>query len=579
MNYLKSFFHVIIFSLLLLCKDTYVGMPPDFNMENFEQELLEANKAIEEYVAGLSPEEQAEFNKAVDEFSQMLDNMSEDEFSQFLEGMFEEPAPHPEVTEIPMLPTAEPIIEAPTFTKEQKQKIETILIVLENIIRQSNIFIVQTQSSIELGNLIDKWRDKGEIAYWPPSADWDTVKTDIEKFIQKLYKAEEQNVDTKEYKYLIYLIEDEALLNNLIQLQTNLNKSVPKIEMPELSMEKLSSATKENIKNVLQHYAESLYLLQLPKALDDLFVKYKPQEEKIKEAEEAAEKRALEATKRPRVPAAPTEAGVAYEGMEYGFGSYGPSYSYDYTPSYAAPSYYGGMPSYSPYGGGYAEEESFAPSKGGGGGGGRARAGGLGEPTEAAVPEGEKKEEDKKKEKAPFVKNPAAKKALSDIKDAVKSITDIFDRQPLFETLVEHITSDQPVNKELALNIPLLNRKIKTFNDKLTVFDSIVKKLDSNTQKYYKKEEATATTEVRDLLKKLVNNINEINYEKNKDVILPEKQWAYFNNDKALEKMKKTKAETEEDRKALANKIEDLESSIPARMSLIELKENIEQKK
>ncbi len=63
-----------------------MGMDP----MDFESELEEANKAIEEYIGSLSPEEQAEFNKQVDEMSQMFENMNEDEFEKFLGEMFAE---------------------------------------------------------------------------------------------------------------------------------------------------------------------------------------------------------------------------------------------------------------------------------------------------------------------------------------------------------------------------------------------------------------------------------------------------------------------------------------------------------
>src|SRR5690606_33772856 len=57
-------------------------------MEQFEKELMEASRAIEEAVAQMSPEEQAEFNRAVEEMTKILEEMPDDEFDQFLEDLF-----------------------------------------------------------------------------------------------------------------------------------------------------------------------------------------------------------------------------------------------------------------------------------------------------------------------------------------------------------------------------------------------------------------------------------------------------------------------------------------------------------
>ena len=59
-------------------------------MQDMEKEMMEANKAIEEYIASLPPAEQAEFNRQVEEFSQMFENMDDEEFEKFLGEMFTE---------------------------------------------------------------------------------------------------------------------------------------------------------------------------------------------------------------------------------------------------------------------------------------------------------------------------------------------------------------------------------------------------------------------------------------------------------------------------------------------------------
>src|SRR5947207_158107 len=87
------------------------------------------------------------------------------------------------------------------------------------------------------------------------------LKIEIEKFVQQLYKLEDKDLATQEYKYILDLIEDESTLNNLIQLQTNLNSTIPQIEISELDIKKLSSQAKIAIKNTLQYYTEAFYVL------------------------------------------------------------------------------------------------------------------------------------------------------------------------------------------------------------------------------------------------------------------------------------------------------------------------------
>lgn len=285
--------NIIVFGVLtfFVSPGTLYSMG-DFNfdsMENLQQELEEANRAIEEYISSLPAEEQAEFNRQVDEVTQMFENMSEDEFASFLNEMFAEEPMMPLPTEPSM---SQPVFapETPALTSEQKKKVDNVITVINDIIRQSNIFLVQISSSLEASKNIDSWSKKGAIMYWQPNTDWQNLKFDIEKFVQQLYKLEDKDLTTQEYKYILDLIADEATLNNLIQLQTNLNASIPQIEISEMDIKALSAQSKEVIKNSLQYYTEALYVLNLPKAIDTIIEKYSSKAEKSREAEEAAEK-------------------------------------------------------------------------------------------------------------------------------------------------------------------------------------------------------------------------------------------------------------------------------------------------
>src|SRR6266849_3388331 len=94
--------------------------------------------AIEEYIGSLSPAEQAEFNKQVDEMSRMFENMSEDEFEKFLGEMFaEEPMTEPNPFQ-EIQPVASPETIETVLSAEDKKKAETAIKILNEKIKKNN---------------------------------------------------------------------------------------------------------------------------------------------------------------------------------------------------------------------------------------------------------------------------------------------------------------------------------------------------------------------------------------------------------------------------------------------------------
>src|SRR5436190_4438665 len=211
MKYIKNIF---FFTFLTLFATPNINSLGDFDfdqMQNLQQELEEANRAIEEYISSLPADEQADFNRQVDELSQMFENMSDEEFSSFLNEMFtDESMAMPMETLAPM--SQEAPVEIPTLTTEQKKKVENIIKVIDDIIRQSNIFLVQISSSLEAAKNINNWIRKGSILDWQPNIKWEGFKIEIEKFVQQLYKLEDKDLATQDYKYILDLIEDESKL-------------------------------------------------------------------------------------------------------------------------------------------------------------------------------------------------------------------------------------------------------------------------------------------------------------------------------------------------------------------------------
>lgn len=499
MTYRSLFLSLLVSIFCCVSVPALFGMGmPNMNMEDFERELAEANRAIEEYVASLPPAEQAEFNKQVEEFSRMFENMSEDEFEQFLGEMFAdepmmmEPNPFDNIQTAPQEVVPEVVLSA-----DDKKKVETALAVLDDIIKQSNVFTVIVNSSSDLPGRIDQWGKKGEIPHWQTGADWIALKTEIEAFIQKLYKAEEQDLTTKKYKYLFELIADEALYNNLIQLRTELKNIIPTIDIPEFSIKKLSTESKKAIKTVLGKYTESFYLLDIPKALTTLFEKYAPEEEKIKAAEEAATQRAKDAARMTRTPAAKTEAGSE----DYGYGDYGyGGYDNYYSPygDYGYGNDYGYSPNYGSYGGDYGGYGSGGGRSGGGSGSGSGSSGGSsgGGTSDKEKEEKEKKDKDKKKKETrtpnyeidTLLKD--IKKDLEEIKSTMTEIEEENIKPTKLADLVTHITQDEKIDEIIAGYVlpRVVDKKLSNIEAALKKLSDKAVRLNAEDLLHYQKE-------------------------------------------------------------------------------------------
>lgn len=499
------------------------------NMDDFEKELEEANRAIEEYVASLPAEEQALFNKQVEDMTKMFENMSEEEFEQFLGEMFAdepmmmEPNPFDSIQETP-----QEVIPEVVLNTEDKKKIETAIAILDDIIKQSNMFMVIVNSSSELPERINQWATKNEIPHWQPEADWAKLKAEIEIFIQKLYRAEEQDLTTKKYKYLFELIADEALYNNLIQLRTELNTIVPTIEIPEFSIQKLNAQSKTALKNVLGKYTESFYLLDIPKALDTLFEKYAPEEEKIKAAEEAATKRAQEATRMSRTPASKTEAGT--EATGYGYDDYyGGGYDDYYGGDYGYGNDYGYSPNYGSYGGDYGYDSGYGSGGRSGGGSSGGGSGGSSGASRAEKEESDKeekdKEKDKKSKKDKFTPNFEVDIAIRDIKkdfEDIKTAMTETEENPTkladLKKFAEHITNNEEKIDETLVSYILprvIDKKIDNISIALKKIDK--KELNAEDLAHYQKEIKKIFDEHKKQLMPFVDMINAFETEKEKE--------------------------------------------------------------
>lgn len=594
MIYRNLFFNIMITFLCCFYSPTITaGMMP--NMQDFEKEFEEANKAIEEYVASLSPEEQAAFNQSVADMTQMFENMSEDEFEKFLgemfadESMMMEPNPFDALGSEPQ----EEVVEI-VLNPQDKKKAESAIIMLDDLIKQSNLFMVIVNSSADLPNRINQWAKKGAISNWQTGADWITFKTELEVFIQKLYRSEEQDLTTKKYKYLLELIADEALYNNLIQLDTQLKALVPTISVPEFSIQKLSKQSKQAIKDVLTKYTESFYLLNIPKALDDLFMKYAPEEEKIRLAEEAATRRAQELARVTRTPVAPSQAGTpesegGYGNDNYygGYDPYGSNYGYS---NYGSP--YGGGYN-SNYGGYSPDYASGSESRGGpnGGGGetsGGGSAGGTGEEKEEKE---EKDKKDKKIKKDNFIPNYEIERALADIKTGLADIKAAMvneedaTKPTKLTDLVENIKNAKIDESLASVILPtIIDKKITLITEALETINKQASKLNAGDLVHYQREVTKSFDDNKKELEELRKSINTFEA-KTKEELDAAEEYAKAHPDQAKsEKFDISKLSDAqrwayfgaEDNTLIEDADRQLLETITSRVSLFDIKKNID---
>jgi len=578
MKQMKIFY--LFCSLIISNQYLYSGMPMQPNVDNLDmqqiqQELEEANRAIEEYIATLSPDEQDEFNRSVDQLSQMFEEMSEEELLSFLNEMFSE-EPMPDFDSAPASMPEEILQETSVMTSAQKSQIDTIITVINDIIRQSNIVLVQINSSIDLAYSIDKWGNRGEIKNWQPETDWSDLQRKIERFVQKLYKIQEKNPSTQEYRYFTDLIADESTLNNLIQLQNNLNASVPKIEVSEFDIQGISEKSKTALINTLEYYLEALYLLEIPQALDILIEKYDPTAKQIREAEEAATKKASDIAKRPRTPVASTSAGHAAEEGYSDFGGYGSSYYDSGYNSYGSPydSYYGG--GYGGDGSDYSGDYGNNYEQGGRSGGSRGTSGGgsMGGAQDTTLTKDLKNTPQATDQ---VMLDPRSAAFSETIRDRFKTITDLIKGQHLL-TMQDHIVDrSAEVDVNLANTIVTLNNELTKLIVKIDSFKAHLDLKNKSTQQYYKESFSVTIEEPLEILKQLFDIIDTIekNYQSNKSkkLISPAKQWAYFKEkDTVLNQITSDESNGDDIRQMLQQN-----AKTNGRVSLFELRDTLKQ--
>ncbi|MDP3889495.1 MAG: hypothetical protein Q8Q25_03075, partial [bacterium] len=524
------------------------GTPRAGIPELSQQEIEDMQKQMEE-ISKLTPEEQAdllmeEIGKLPPEEQEKikhmaakietamaevgedtLNNMSEDDLMKFFDDIFTEEAKNQEPKQEISAPKEVETKPVQKVTSEQEKLLETI----HALINRIEAFLVKVNTIPELPEKTKKWIKNGKLSEWPKDFTWDKIKTKIESFNQKLYKAIATDPKTKEYRFLPELSKDEALRNNLTNLQNKLVQYEPQIEVSTFGLKKLGKKVKQATQKVLNTLGESTHKLTIIESFDKVFEKYEPEAKKIREKEESALKKAEEEAKKPKTPVRATSSrqsednGYYAPTSDYGYPSsgygYQPSSDYGYSsPGYGAPTR-GETPS----------ATSEKPST-------RAQ---TTKPNGKATTIDTKKDEKKAgKEESTYISpqvDPMTQK-LEKISNKVKKAAKKIQESNSLLDIRKHLTDDDADVNVLKANQQILKEAtdlLKDATQNVEVLQETLKPLKEDRKKYYKNEVENRIKADRGVIKSVVDQIDAIQKEWDtlKDRVDDYKKYAYLHEE------------------------------------------------
>lgn len=228
-------------------------------------------------------------------------------------------------------PAPAPAVAKPTPAQTSKQ--QTALATIDALLKHISNFLRKAQAIAELPVKISSWIKEGKLRNWPMNATWGTFKTQLEELEAKLNKIKDKDPKSGTYKYIEELIKDENSLNGLVRIKDALARSEPKIELGSFGIDKMSGTSRQAIRDVLVSLQDALSANILI-SLDKVIEKYEPTAKKIKESEEAAQRKALEQSRMGRSPSYTSVGGYPkaddYRGArgdyDRGFDRYTPGY-------------------------------------------------------------------------------------------------------------------------------------------------------------------------------------------------------------------------------------------------------------
>lgn len=289
-------------------------------MQQIEAELAE----FQEELKKLSPQEQEEFFKSMEEAVKKIDDLSktdegkalldkldkgsisDEELDQLINQIVGEEEEIKEAAPVVEEPkeAPKPVVKPKPISSKHEQAIDTI----NAIIAHSNAFIVKAATIPELPGKIMKWQ-KHKLVDWQPGLTWNKLKTDIEQFVSNLNILLERDQKTKEYYHLDELIKEEMLYNKLKKIQHVVSEYEPQIEEISPLHKSLAKESKRAFQKMLSQYSEALYTLHVIEELKKLVERFQPKAKIAREEEEKAFQKAEQEKKKKLMPGAPITVG------------------------------------------------------------------------------------------------------------------------------------------------------------------------------------------------------------------------------------------------------------------------------
>ncbi len=484
---------------------------PGWDLSEEDLKFLEqAQKDVQKYVEALPTEaslrakgyseeqiKNAETKEKFDREVERLSKMSEEDLLKEIEKAITDASnAQPAPTEAPQVQPTKPT------TPEQPQKQTTAvsskhhaaLQLIDLTITGITNFLRKAQIMSELPSKIQTWQKDGKLKNWPTSLSWNSFKTQVEDLEAKLHKLKDRDPRSNNYKYLDEFIKDEGTYNNLVKLRDALNKNESKIALSPFGMEKMTTESREATRTVLLSLHEALTVLGIPAGIDRIFEKFEPTAKKIKEAEESAQKRALEQTKMPRYaePARiggsgrPARDASSRERDRGGADRYRSSDLYDSSGRSTSRT--------------TEDKKPLAMPGAGGAGAGAAKTAQDASKSAAA------KQED---QKAKYEADKKADRFEGSFLESIGSFSGLLDEFSLFKNIEKHINTEKaaPVNEEVIGAIKAGTKLIGTATTSVKNLKKQLNNLNESQKKAYKKSIKDTYKDVRSDLDKLSNQI------------------------------------------------------------------------
>ena len=326
-----------------------------FSPENIAQ--------VAEEISKLTPEQQDQLYKESLDFLSKELNLSPEEVEKMITEEFTQgAAPAPDMPQ-PKGPSAEALNSEPISTPKVEEKIvpikdlNDVANLLKNLADVTDTIMRKASGLPDLPSRVDRWVEQKKLTSWQSHLTWASFKKQLELLVQKLGKLQNKDPRTNTYLYLPELLSNVSLKNNLERIYRTLKRfnaefttSTFDIDMalddPLSGAGSLSAEAKDALLGILNTYGDAFYAQNLFKDLDALVQKFDPAAQKLRAAEEASAKKALEASKQTR-----STTGIKVGGSKDTFSGgrdsyYGePSNNGYYPGSYNSGSSYGGYPS------------------------------------------------------------------------------------------------------------------------------------------------------------------------------------------------------------------------------------------